>query len=150
MKVSFFRSRKPGRPKGPSFRPALECLENREVPAVTTASAAFTDLPTAVSAVQADLTSGNTSKFATDLANVNNDVSILFKNAASFTHQDRQRIDMALFSNGLRLDTIGLTGLLKDPQAGIQTVLAGAQSTFDGVVDAALALVTPAGTHTLS
>jgi hypothetical protein len=149
MKVPFFHSRKPGRPKGPSFRPNLECLENREVPAVATASAALTNLQTAVSAVQADLASGNTSKFATDLAHVKNDVSILLKDAAHFTPQERRHIDMALFSDGLRLDFSSLTGLLKDPQGAFQTALAGTESALRGITDAALSFVSPAGTHKL-
>jgi hypothetical protein len=119
-------------------------------PPVTTAQAAFTDLPAAVSKLQTDLASTTTGTFATDLARASNDISLLLKNAASFTTQDRQRIDLALFADGLTLYFDGLTAFMTHPQEGFSTAALGAQSALGATFNEALIPISSPGAQRLT
>ena len=99
------RSPKSGRRERPSFRPVLECLESREVPSAAQVSAAFNQLPTDMSNLQASLAArpANGATVQMDLNAVASDMFTLKLGAAGFTPSSRLQIDNALFVDGLQL-----------------------------------------------
>lgn len=100
---ALFSSRKRSRPERPIFRPLLESLENREVPSCAQVSAAFDQLPAAISNLQNSLYAHDAAAINTNLATVTNDLFLLHAGAGGFTTSDRLRIDGALFADGLRM-----------------------------------------------
>ena len=100
---NLLRSRKESRPERPSFRPFLESLESREVPACAQTSAAFDILPTNMNNLLASVS-------AHDVNGINANINIVAANmfqlklgATGFVEGDRLRIDNALLTNGIVL-----------------------------------------------
>jgi hypothetical protein len=141
MTGSLFRCRKPRSPERSSFRPELESLESREVPSSAQVSAAFNQLTTDMTNLQASLAARpvNTGNFNTNLTAVGNDMLILAIGAPGFVPADRLRIDGALYSNGwvLIFDGYSNIGLLPTPQF-INIVEVGVGAVQQGFLDGSL------------
>lgn len=133
-----FRSHQQRSPERPYFRPVLETLESREVPSSAQVSAAFTQLTTDMSSLQASLAARpvNLDAFNTNLTAVGNDMVILAIGAPGFNPADRLRIDGALYSNGwvLIFDGYSNLGLLPTPQL-VNIVELGVGAVQQGFLD---------------
>jgi hypothetical protein len=133
---SLFRSRKKSRPQRPSFRPALESLESREVPTSAQVSAAFHALPGDVTTLRTSVMTPNNPTFNNDLRTVINDVAILHFGAPGFITGDRLRIDNALFVNGLRMIFNGFSALNVNNQTQpLEVIGVGESAAISGLTD---------------
>jgi hypothetical protein len=88
-----------------TFQPALETLEARVAPANIQAlvSAAFHELPNAVSNLQQNIQAGNVQNGMANFKIITNDVKTLSNGASSFEQSSRSQIDITLYMAGIQL-----------------------------------------------
>jgi hypothetical protein len=130
----------------PSFRPALETLENREVPTSAQVSAAFNQLAADVNNLQAAVAARpvNVDNFNTNLSAVGNDMVTIAIGAPGFVASDRLRIDNALYTNGLVLIFDGYTNLSALPAPQFVNIVAlGQGAVQQGLLDGWVTTVFP-------
>jgi hypothetical protein len=135
MLTQLVRTTQQGKEARPTFRPALETLESREVPANIQAqvSAAFHELPLAVTSLQQNINAGNTQNGMNNFNTITNDVNTLNSGAINFASSSRQAIDVTLFQAGVQLYQEGFqlfqTGDTVDANAvgnlGANAIIAG-------------------------
>lgn len=137
MKRSF-ATPTPSKSSRQTFQPFLETLESRETPSSLQAqvSAAFHELPLAVSSLQQNIMAGNVQNGMNNFQIITNDVNTLANGANNFAPSSRFQIDLALYTSGIQLYQEGFTlfQMNDSPDANAVGNL-GAHAAISGLFD---------------